>query len=78
LCLRVTAFPLFRLGDYVIVGIYNDQVENERKGMNFPIMNLQERVLSVLGCKVKHLLISSLSVPYLVSLYFLSFLLVCG
>jgi ethanolamine-phosphate cytidylyltransferase len=39
------------LGDYVIVGIHNDAVVNQHCGMNLPIMNLHERVLSVLGCK---------------------------
>lgn len=39
------------LGDYVIVGVHNDAVVNQHCGTNLPIMNLQERVLSVLGCK---------------------------
>lgn len=38
-------------GDYVIVGIYSDKVINRHRGPKFPIMNLQERVLSVLACK---------------------------
>jgi hypothetical protein len=42
----------FRLGDYVIVGVHNDKLVNERLGTNLPIMNIHERVLSVLGCKV--------------------------
>jgi len=37
-----------KLGEYVIVGIHTDPVVNRYKGANFPIMNLQERVLSVL------------------------------
>eukprot|EP01032_Pedospumella_encystans_P010428 gene10428-12188_t len=41
-----------KLGDYVIVGVHNDSIVNQRRGMNLPIMNLHERVLSVLGCKV--------------------------
>ena len=40
-------------GDYVVVGVYGDQVVNERRGGNFPIFSLHERVLSVLGCKVR-------------------------
>eukprot|EP00939_MAST-03C_sp_MAST-3C-sp1_P003385 g3385.t1 len=40
-----------KLGDYLIVGIHNDTVVNRNRGQNFPIMNLNERVLSVLGCK---------------------------
>lgn len=39
------------LGDYVIVGIWNDAVVNTLQGMNLPILSLHERVLSVLGCK---------------------------
>lgn len=38
-------------GHYVIVGLFSDKVINRRRGPNFPIMNLQERVLSVLACK---------------------------
>jgi hypothetical protein len=37
----------------VIVGVHNDSVVNQRRGMNLPIMNMHERVLSVLGCKVR-------------------------
>ncbi|XP_018325292.1 ethanolamine-phosphate cytidylyltransferase [Agrilus planipennis] len=39
------------LGDYLIVGLHTDPVVNQYKGSNFPIMNLHERVLSVLACK---------------------------
>ncbi|GFT23407.1 ethanolamine-phosphate cytidylyltransferase [Nephila pilipes] len=38
-------------GDYVIVGLHTDPVVNRYKGSNYPIMNLHERVLSVLACK---------------------------
>ena len=38
-------------GDYVIVGVHSDALVNKKRGGNFPIMNLNERVLSVLGCK---------------------------
>jgi len=38
-------------GDYLVVGVHNDNVVNEQLGGNFPIMNLHERVLSCLGCK---------------------------
>jgi len=38
-------------GDYLIVGIHGDSVVNQMKGSNLPLMNLHERVLSVLGCK---------------------------
>lgn len=40
-----------QFGDYVIVGVHNDNVVNQQRGSNLPIMNLHERVLSVLGCK---------------------------
>ncbi|VDO22681.1 unnamed protein product [Haemonchus placei] len=40
-----------KLGDYLIVGILTDQVINEYKGSNHPIMSLHERVLSVLAYK---------------------------
>ncbi|CAD5220915.1 unnamed protein product [Bursaphelenchus xylophilus] len=40
-----------KLGDYLIVGIYPDQVVNSYKGRNNPIMTLHERVLSVLAYK---------------------------
>jgi len=38
-------------GTYVLVGVHDDKVVNQIKGGNFPIMNLHERVLSVLSCK---------------------------
>lgn len=38
-------------GDYLIVGLHTDPVVNRYKGYNYPIMNLHERVLSVLACK---------------------------
>jgi ethanolamine-phosphate cytidylyltransferase len=38
-------------GDYLIVGIHGDAAVNKRRGGNLPLMNLHERVLSVLGCK---------------------------
>jgi len=39
------------LGTYLIVGVHDDKVVNLRKGRNFPIMNLHERVLGVLSCR---------------------------
>lgn len=38
-------------GDYLIAGVLSDAVVNEQRGSNHPIMNLNERVLSVLGCR---------------------------
>ncbi|XP_067621247.1 ethanolamine-phosphate cytidylyltransferase isoform X2 [Eurosta solidaginis] len=40
-----------QLGDFLIVGLHTDPVVNSYKGSNYPIMNLHERVLSVLSCK---------------------------
>eukprot|EP00123_Amoebidium_parasiticum_P005577 comp16739_c0_seq1/m.15047 comp16739_c0_seq1/g.15047 ORF comp16739_c0_seq1/g.15047 comp16739_c0_seq1/m.15047 type:complete len:393 (-) comp16739_c0_seq1:586-1764(-) len=36
-------------GDFLIVGLYTDQAINKYRGSNWPIMNLHERVLSVLS-----------------------------
>lgn len=44
-------FYFFLQGDYLIVGLHTDPVVNRYKGTNYPIMNLHERVLSVLACK---------------------------
>eukprot|EP00742_Colponemidia_sp_Colp-10_P018650 GILJ01021563.1.p1 GENE.GILJ01021563.1~~GILJ01021563.1.p1 ORF type:complete len:287 (-),score=69.43 GILJ01021563.1:28-888(-) len=38
-------------GNYVIVGIHEDAVVNKAKGRNYPIMNINERVLGVLSCR---------------------------
>lgn len=38
-------------GDYLVVGIHGDSVVNNELGMNLPLLNLHERVLSVLGCR---------------------------
>lgn len=40
-----------QLGDYLLVGIHDDATVNERKGSNFPIMNVHERTLMVLSCR---------------------------
>lgn len=37
---------------YVVAGIHNDSVINEKKGLNYPIMNIYERGLCVVQCKV--------------------------
>jgi cytidyltransferase-like protein len=39
------------LGDYLLVGVHNDVMVNRHRGSNFPIMNLNERTLSVLSCR---------------------------
>jgi ethanolamine-phosphate cytidylyltransferase len=38
-------------GDYLIVGVHSDQEINRVKGEMWPVMNLQERVLGLLGCR---------------------------
>lgn len=58
------------LGDYLIVGLHTDPVVNNYKGSNYPIMNLHERVLSVLACKVIMFLINTKMLrPTLFALY---------
>ncbi|KAI9593032.1 hypothetical protein BDF19DRAFT_449250 [Syncephalis fuscata] len=39
------------LGDYLLVGVHDDKTINQIKGSNYPLMNLHERVLSVLACR---------------------------
>ena len=38
-------------GDYLLVGIYSDAAVNAARGYNYPVMNMNERLLSVLACK---------------------------
>ncbi|XP_074647276.1 ethanolamine-phosphate cytidylyltransferase-like isoform X2 [Tubulanus polymorphus] len=38
-------------GDYLIVGVHSDQIVNQCKGSNYPILNLHERVLSLLATR---------------------------
>jgi len=52
-------------GDYLMVGIHGDAVVNRVRGSNLPLMNLHERVLSVLGCQyVDDVLIDA---PYVIT-----------
>ena len=39
------------LGDFLVVGVHDDRVINRIRGCNYPVMNVHERVLSVLACK---------------------------
>ncbi|KAJ1989637.1 choline phosphate cytidylyltransferase [Dimargaris cristalligena] len=39
------------LGNYLLVGVHDDVTINNIKGANYPVMNLHERVLSVLQCR---------------------------
>ncbi|CAO3613769.1 unnamed protein product [Mucor hiemalis] len=40
-----------QLGDFLIVGVHDDQTVNAIKGSNYPLMNVHERALSVLACR---------------------------
>eukprot|EP00794_Sanderia_malayensis_P014086 gene14086-15557_t len=51
-------------GDYLVVGLHTDGEVNRYKGSNYPIMNLHERVLSVLACKFVNQVI--IGAPYYV------------
>lgn len=52
-------------GDYVIVGVHSDHIVNGKRGINLPILNMHERVLSLLGCKfVDDVLIDA---PYIIT-----------
>ncbi|XP_013146740.1 PREDICTED: ethanolamine-phosphate cytidylyltransferase isoform X1 [Papilio polytes] len=52
-------------GDFLIVGLHTDLEVNRYKGSNYPIMNLHERVLSVLACKFVHEVV--IGAPYSVT-----------
>jgi ethanolamine-phosphate cytidylyltransferase len=57
------------MGDYLVVGIHGDAVVNQIRGMNLPLMNLHERVLSVLGCR--HVNDVVIDAPYVITADFL-------
>ena len=40
-----------KLGDFLLVGVHNDVMVNKHRGANYPILNTNERTLSVLACK---------------------------
>lgn len=40
-----------QLGDFLLVGIYEDRTVSAIRGPGYPLMNLHERSLSVLGCR---------------------------
>lgn len=50
---------------YVVAGVHEDRVINEWKGVNYPIMNIYERGLCVLQCKVSFCPSPSLRTPTL-------------
>lgn len=53
------------LGTYVIAGIFEDKTVNYYKKKNYPIMNLNERVLGVLSCRFVDDVV--IGVPYTVT-----------
>lgn len=40
---------------FIVAGVHDDEVINDWKGVNYPIMNIYERGLCVLQCKVSHI-----------------------
>ncbi|PON41130.1 Bifunctional transcriptional regulator [Parasponia andersonii] len=40
-----------QLGDFLLVGLHDDQTVSEHRGKHYPIMHLHERSLSVLACR---------------------------
>lgn len=42
-------------GKYVIVGVHDDQTIHSNKGFSYPIMNLKERALTLLACRVRRI-----------------------
>lgn len=52
---------------YVVAGVHDDEVINHWKGVNYPIMNIYERGLCVLQCKVSNLYIPSCSTARLIN-----------
>eukprot|EP00931_Biecheleriopsis_adriatica_P107447 TRINITY_DN81790_c0_g1_i1.p1 TRINITY_DN81790_c0_g1~~TRINITY_DN81790_c0_g1_i1.p1 ORF type:complete len:489 (-),score=112.33 TRINITY_DN81790_c0_g1_i1:77-1486(-) len=40
-----------RLGDVLIVGLYDDETIHRKKGKNYPLQTLHERALNVLACR---------------------------
>lgn len=39
-------------GKYVVVGVHTDTTVNQHKGYNYPIMNIKERALTLMACRV--------------------------
>ncbi|KAL9645078.1 hypothetical protein ABK040_004569 [Willaertia magna] len=40
-----------KFGDYLVVGLHEDKIVSQYKGAHLPIMNVHERLLSVLSCR---------------------------
>jgi ethanolamine-phosphate cytidylyltransferase len=39
------------MGDYLYVGLHDDSIVSQYRGKNYPILNLQERVMNILALK---------------------------
>ena len=39
------------MGDFLYVGVWSDEVVNNYKGGNFPLLSLHERVMMILSCR---------------------------
>ena len=39
------------MGDFLVVGVWDDATVNKLRGRSFPVLNLHERALSVLACR---------------------------
>ncbi|XP_076810520.1 ethanolamine-phosphate cytidylyltransferase-like isoform X2 [Clavelina lepadiformis] len=52
-------------GDFIIVGVHTDSEVNRYCGTNYPLMNVHERVLSVLACRYVHEVV--IGAPYTIS-----------
>lgn len=55
--------------DYLIVGLYSDRIAKQLRGSKYPIMNLQERILSLLACRYVDEVV--MEVPYKLTTEFL-------
>lgn len=52
---------------FVVAGVHDDEVINDWKGVNYPIMNIYERGLCVLQCKVSFITFSNLVILVTIS-----------
>ncbi|KAL9068940.1 MAG: hypothetical protein Q9157_006331, partial [Trypethelium eluteriae] len=60
---------------FVIVGVHDDEVINYWKGVNYPIMNVYERLLCLLPCRYVHAV--AVSAPFMPNHVYLSSLPYC-
>ncbi|OBA22739.1 putative phosphorylethanolamine transferase [Metschnikowia bicuspidata var. bicuspidata NRRL YB-4993] len=63
--LRQVRVEAAKTGAAVVVGLHDDKVINEQKGLNYPIMSLFERALCVLQCRYVDALV--IGAPYIPS-----------